>query len=352
MTLAAGTRLGSYEVSTLLGAGGMGEVYRARDPRLGRDVAIKVLPAAFAADPDRLRRFEQEARAAATISHPNVLVVYDVGVFHPPAPSEASGFGNDARPSSYLVSELLDGETLAARLRRGPLTVRRAVEFVVQIAHGLAAAHEKGILHRDLKPANIFVTTDERAKILDFGLAKLTESPEATGELSLLTATLPGVVLGTVGYMSPEQVRGQTIDQRSDIFAVGVLLFEMLSGRRAFPGNTAADAVSAILAEDRPKLPASERQIPATLVRIVDRCLEKVPAARFQTATDLAFALEGLLSASDHAPSSSPAPGKPHLLPWLVAATVLGRAWVDGHSLSPRAGRRRRRLPQHYSAAG
>ena len=323
MTLAAGTRLGSYEVSTLLGAGGMGEVYRARDPRLGRDVAIKVLPAAFAADPDRLRRFEQEARAAATISHPNILVVYDVGVFHPPAPSEASGFGNDARPSSYLVSELLDGETLAARLRRGPLTVRRAVECVVQIAHGLAAAHEKGILHRDLKPANIFVTTDERAKILDFGLAKLTESPEGTGELSLLTATLPGVVLGTVGYMSPEQVRGQTIDQRSDIFAVGVLLFEMLSGRRAFPGNTAADAVSAILAEDRPRLPASERQIPATLVRIVDRCLEKAPAARFQTATDLAFALEGLLSASDHAPSSSPAPGKPHLLPWLVATTVL-----------------------------
>ena len=323
MTLAAGTRLGSYEVSTLLGAGGMGEVYRARDPRLGRDVAIKVLPAAFAADPDRLRRFEQEARAAATISHPNILVVYDVGVFHPPAPSEASGFGNDARPSSYLVSELLDGETLAARLRRGPLTVRRAVEFVVQIAHGLAAAHEKGILHRDLKPANIFVTTDERAKILDFGLAKLTESPEGTGELSLLTATVPGVVLGTVGYMSPEQVRGQTIDQRSDIFAVGVLLFEMLSGRRAFPGNTAADAVSAILAEDRPRLPASERQIPATLVRIVDRCLEKAPAARFQTATDLAFALEGLLSASDHAPSSSPAPGKPRLLPWLVATTVL-----------------------------
>ena len=321
MTLVAGTRLGSYEVLSLLGVGGMGEVYRARDPRLDRDVAIKVLPAALAADRDRLRRFEQEARAAATISHPNILVVYDVGVFDPPA---SSASGQEARPSSYLVSELLDGETLAARLQRGPLTVRRALDFIVQIVRGLAAAHEKGVLHRDLKPANVFVTTDDRVKILDFGIAKLTESPQRTGESGLSTTTLPGVLLGTVGYMSPEQLRGQTIDQRSDLFAVGVLLFEMLSDRRAFPGETAADVMSAILAEDRPRLPATDGRIPAALIRIVDRCLEKAPAARFQTATDLAFALEGVLSASDSAVSSLPATGKRSSLPWLIATTMLG----------------------------
>ena len=324
MRLAPGTRLGSYEVTSILGAGGMGEVYRARDPRLGRDVAIKVLPAAFAADRGRLRRFEQEARAAATISHPNILVVYDVGVFDPLASSEASVLGHDAGPSSYLVSELLEGETLASRLQRGPLTVRRALDFIVQIARGLAAAHEKGVLHRDLKPANVFVTTNDRLKILDFGLAKLTESRLEPGEPHLSTETLPGVLIGTVDYMSPEQVRGQTVDERSDLFAVGVLLFEMLSHRRAFPGKTTADVIGAILAEDRPKLTATEHQIPASLTRIVDRCLEKAPEARFQTATDLVFALEGVLSASDSSASSSSATEKRRRGPWLVATTLLG----------------------------
>ena len=293
MPLSTGTRLGPYEIAGPLGAGGMGEVYRARDPRLGRDVAIKVLPSDFSADPERLRRFEQEARAAAALNHPNILAVHDIGQ-HANAP--------------YIVSELLDGETLRERLASA-LPVRKAIEYSVQIAHGLAAAHEKGIVHRDLKPENIFVTNNGHVKILDFGLAKLTQPEEGPGvrrqaDVSALPTTppfsTPGLVLGTVGYMSPEQVRGVAADYRSDIFAFGAILFEMLSGRRAFHRETGAETMTAILKEDPPDLPATERHISPALARIVDRCLEKTPAARFQSTRDLAFALEGL-SPSDSA---------------------------------------------------
>ncbi|MGH9253276.1 MAG: serine/threonine-protein kinase [Vicinamibacterales bacterium] len=302
MALTAGTRLGAYEIAALIGTGGMGEVYRARDPRLGRDVAIKVLPPAFSTDPERLARFEQEARAAAALNHPNILAVHDVGQ-------------HDGAP--YIVSELLDGETLRDRLNGGAVPVRKAVEYAVQIARGLAAAHEKGITHRDLKPENVFVTTDGRVKILDFGLAKLTHAEPTAAELSALPTaaaldgaqagpnTLPGVVLGTIGYMAPEQVRGLTADHRSDIFAFGAILYEMLSGRRAFRGETMADTMTAILKEDPPDLPAAERHIPSGLERIVDRCLEKNPGARFKSADDLAFALEALTSSS---PSVAAAP--------------------------------------------
>ncbi|HEY3172567.1 MAG TPA: serine/threonine-protein kinase, partial [Thermoanaerobaculia bacterium] len=232
MTLASGSRLGPYEIVAPLGAGGMGEVYRARDARLGRDVAVKVLPASFSNDTDRLRRFEQEARAAGVLNHPNVTAVYDIGTV-------------DGAP--YVVTELLEGETLRSRLAGGPLAPRRAIEYSIQIAHGLAAAHEKGIVHRDLKPENLFVTRDGRVKILDFGLAKLTQPERGGPQTSLPTETAgtePGVVMGTLGYMSPEQVRGKPADARSDIFAFGAILYEMLSGQRAFHRETAADTMS------------------------------------------------------------------------------------------------------------
>ena len=264
----------------------MGEVYRARDSRLRRDVAIKVLPAAFSADANRLHRFEQEARAAAALNHPNILAVYDIGT---------------ERGAPFIVSELLEGQTLSERLESGPLSVRKAVAYVGAVAHGLSAAHGKGITHRDLKPANLFITADDRVKILDFGLAKLTGDPaEASGESASQTAlpTAIGAVLGTVGYMAPEQVRGQAIDHRADLFALGVILYEALSGRRAFRRDTAPETMSAILNEDPPNLAATGRHIPPALARIVDRCLEKNPAARFQTASDLAFALEALSDAS------------------------------------------------------
>src|SRR5262245_23327055 len=288
MAVTVGSRLGPYEIVSAIGAGGMGEVYRARDPRLGRDVAIKVLPAEFATDPDRLRRFELEARAAATLNHPNILAVYDIG-HHDGAP--------------YIVSELLDGETLRARLASA-MAVRKAVEHGVQIARGPAAAQEKGIVHRDLKPENIFISRDGHTKILDLGLAKLTQ-PEtvAAGASALPTATVDqtekGAILGTLAYMSPEQARGLPADPRSDIFAVGAILYEMLSGRRAFRKDTRADTISAILNEDPPDLPVADRRIPPALARIVDRCLEKDPASRFQSASDLGFALDALSSQSE-----------------------------------------------------
>jgi serine/threonine protein kinase/Tol biopolymer transport system component len=290
--LVAGTKLGAYEIVALLGAGGMGEVYRARDTRLGRDVAIKVIPATFSTDTDRLQRFEQEARAAAALNHPNILAVHDVGT-HAGAP--------------FIVSELLEGETLRERLAHGPMPVRKAIDLGIQIAQALAAAHEKGIVHRDLKPENIFINKDGRAKILDFGLAKLTqtESPLVAGTNVPTTPagnlTQAGVMLGTIGYMAPEQVRGHAVDHRADIFAFGAILYEMLSGHRAFRGETSIDAVSAILKEDPPDLPITEKHIPPALARIVDRCLEKNPTARFASAADLAFALEALTSASGSA---------------------------------------------------
>jgi len=231
--ISAGSRLGPYEIVAPIGAGGMGEVYRARDSRLSREVAIKVLPASFSNDPDRLRRFEQEAKAAGLLNHPNITAVYDIGS-HEGAP--------------YVVSELLEGETLRAGLSGGRLSPRKAIDYALQMAHGLAAAHEKGIIHRDLKPENLFLTKDGRVKILDFGLAKLTHAEEGgSQQTNLPTATAgtePGVVLGTLGYMAPEQVRGRQADARSDIFSFGAILYEMLSEQRAFKGDSAVETMN------------------------------------------------------------------------------------------------------------
>jgi serine/threonine protein kinase len=261
----------------------MGEVYRAKDPRLGREVAIKFLPRTFSHDSERLRRFEQEARAASALNHPNILTVFDVGK-------------SDSTP--YIVTELLEGSTLRERIGTGPLPARKATEYAVQIARGLAAAHEKGIVHRDLKPANIFITKDGRVKILDFGLAKLVEREVEEVTVTRLEQTGKGVVLGTAGYMSPEQIRGQVVDQRSDIFSFGALLYEMLSGKRAFEGKTSADSASAILSQDPPDLLTSTRVSPA-MDRIVRHCLEKSPDDRFQSAHDLAFQLDLLSTTSE-----------------------------------------------------
>ncbi|MGH9318080.1 MAG: protein kinase domain-containing protein [Thermoanaerobaculia bacterium] len=273
-----GARLGPYEIIARLGAGGMGEVYRARDTRLGREVAVKVLPATFSSDPDRLRRFEREAEAASLLNHPNITAVFDIGT-------------HDGSP--YVVSELLEGGTLRSRLASGALGPRRAIEFAIQAARGLAAAHDKGIVHRDLKPENMFVTKDGRVKILDFGLAKLIR-PEPTTS----AATEPGVVLGTFGYMSPEQVRGRVADPRSDIFSFGAILYEMLSGHRAFRGDSAASTMSAILTREPPELSTVNPNVHPGLERIVRHCLEKDPEERFQSARDLAFDLEALSGVS------------------------------------------------------
>jgi len=285
MTLTNGTKLGPYEIVSPLGAGGMGEVYRSRDPRLKREVAIKVLPQALSLDADRMRRFEQEALATAALNHPNILAVFDIGT---------------SEGSPYVVSELLEGETLRERLRSGSIAVRKALDYALQIAQGLAAAHEKGIIHRDLKPENLFVTKDGRVKILDFGLAKLTQAEPGT-DTSLPTATHgteAGVVMGTAGYMSPEQVRGVALDPRSDIFSFGAILYEMLSGKRAFHGDTAADTMSAILKEDPPDLNETNRNVSPALERVLQHCLEKNPEQRFHSARDVAFDLEALSNQS------------------------------------------------------
>ena len=313
MALATGTRLGPYEIVALIGAGGMGEVYRARDPRLGRDVAIKVLPPAFSADADRLHRFEQEARAAAALNHSNILAVFDLGT-HEGAP--------------FIVSELLEGETLRERLTAGPIGIRKALGYALQIAHGLAAAHAKEITHRDLKPENLFVTRDNHVKILDFGLAKLTQDVAAAGTPSRMAtaspATEPGVVLGTAGYMAPEQVRGQALDQRADLFAFGAILYELLTGRRAFRGETAPDTMAAILNDEPPDLRTAAPQVPPAVARIVERCLEKNPAARFQTASDLAFAIEGVSGLSSETPAAAAVAPRARRgwLGWSVAALL------------------------------
>ncbi len=312
MTLASGTKMGPYEILSPLGAGGMGEVYRARDTRLERDVAVKVLPASYSADLDRLRRFEQEARAASQLNHPNIVTVHDFGTH---------------QGSPYVVQELLEGETLRERIESGSLGTRKATEYALEIAHGLAAAHDKGIVHRDLKPENIFITADGRVKILDFGLAKLLRSDGDAGAAgSARTATLqtlPGVVMGTAGYMSPEQVRAQPTDARSDIFSFGAILYEMLTGRRPFQRDTSAETMAAILKEEPPELSTSGKNVPPSLQRIADHCLEKSPELRFQSAKDLAFALRAL-SGSGTAPNlpAVKAPRQRRWVPWAAIAAV------------------------------
>jgi len=315
--LTSGVHLGPYEIFSLLGSGSMGvDVYRGRDPRLGRDVAIKVFPANASADPGRLRRFEQEARAAAALNHPNILAVYDVGV-------------HDGAP--YIVLELLDGEMLRRRLAGGPLPVREALDFALQIAHGLAVAHERGIVHRELKPDNVFITTEGRAKILDFGLAKLVDT-EASGAIEVASVVptgapqpRPGLGLGMSGYMSPEQVRGAPVDGRSDIFALGAILYEMVTGRCAFARKTLPETIAAIVREDIPVIHSSNSQVSLALEQVLRRCLEKDPSKRFQSTSDLVVALSTLGSgAMISSPAQSLAPAaSPSTWRWYLRVTAL-----------------------------
>jgi eukaryotic-like serine/threonine-protein kinase len=267
-----GDTLGAYKILDLVGRGGMGEVYRARDTRLKRDVAIKVMPQSFTADRERLRRFEQEARSAAALNHPNIISVHDMGT---------------ADGSPYIVSELLEGQNLREVLRRGAVSARKALDYAIQAARGLAAAHDVGIVHRDLKPENLFITKDGRLKILDFGLAKLTR-PEAAGADSTTAEVVPGTeagrVFGTVGYMSPEQVRGQIADHRSDIFSFGAILYELFSGKRAFSGDSPADTMSAILHQDPPELTRATPPVNPAVDHTIRHCLEKNPLERYQSA--------------------------------------------------------------------
>ena len=325
-----GSFLGPYQVLERIGAGGMGEVYRARDPRLSRDVAVKVLPESAAVDPLRLHRFQQEARAAGALSHPNVMVVFDVG-------------SHDGMP--YLVFELLEGATLKEQLALGSLPPRKAVDYAMQIAEGLAAAHDKGIIHRDLKPGNLFVTRTGRLKILDFGLAKLQEPLDTTaaasgeGNAEMSTGTGMGMGMGTAGYMSPEQLQGLPVDHRADIFALGTVLYEILSGRRAFPGRSAQEIRAAILRSDPSSL-VGVRDIPPALARLVQRCLEKSPTERFQSAHDVGLALRLLSESEAHRP-------RRWQRRWVAAAGLVGvvalgltavrgrLGYVPGVSVSP-----------------
>jgi len=340
MPIEAGSSLGNYKVVSAIGAGGMGEVYRARDTKLGRDVAIKILPVAFSADKDRLARFEQEAQAAGALNHPNILSIFHIGT-------------HDGAP--YIVSELLEGEELRDRLNQGQLPLRKVIDYAQQIISGLAAAHEKRIVHRDLKPENLFITKDERVKILDFGIAKLTTSPQSTNvdiseDATRKVLTNPGVVMGTVGYMSPEQVRGQPADHRSDIFSFGAILHEMITSRRAFRRETMAETMTAILKEEAEELSASNPNINPALERIVNRCLEKKPERRFQSTADLGFALEALSAPTSSsgrdlttAASAAITEAKKSTwrarLPWLItgvvvllAVTALAWAFLSGAS--------------------
>ena len=304
--LEPGTTLGPYRIDALVGTGGMGEVYRAYDARLRRDVAIKLLPPEFLTDSERLRRFEQEARAAAALNHPNILSVHDIGT-HEGVP--------------YFVSELLTGETLRACIGRGPLSIEQVVDYGSQIARGLAAAHERGIVHRDVKPENLFLTADGRVKVLDFGIAKAGSPSGVNANLPTVTSaglTNPGFIVGTVPYMSPEQVRGAPTDHRSDIFAVGAVLFEMLTGRQAFDAPSVNERMSAVLTRDpvahAETAGTARPDVPPALVQIVRHCLEKDPKDRFQSASDIVFGLEVL--------SGAPARG------WSSAASSSSRIWA------------------------
>jgi len=325
MALASGSRIGPYEIVAPLGAGGMGEVYRARDTRLNREVAIKVLPERVAADPDALARFEREAKAVASLSHPNILSIFDVGT--------EGGV-------AYAVTELLEGQTLGELLETGPLPPRRVSAVAGEIAEGLAAAHAKGIVHRDLKPENVFVTKAGHVKILDFGLATEVEGSGA-GDTRAPTErrlTEPGTVMGTVGYMSPEQVRGQALDHRTDVFSFGAILYEMLAGRRAFAKPTAPETMTAILNEDPPEIPAASG-IGSSLELVARRCLEKDRAARFQDTHDVVFALEMASGAVRTSGALAAAPAKPNALPRRVAAVLALAAVVAGAWLLARRAR-------------
>jgi serine/threonine protein kinase/Tol biopolymer transport system component len=317
--LSSGTRLGVYEIVAPIGAGGMGEVYRARDARLERDVAIKVLPASFATDPDALARFDREMKTLAVIPHPHILAIYDVG-------REGS--------TAYAVTELLEGETLAEVVARGPIPIRKATEYGVQIARALAAAHDRGIVHRDLKPANVMLTSDGHVKVLDFGLARSTTTAD---DAATKATTTPGLVMGTVGYMSPEQARGLPADHRTDVFAFGCVMYELMSGRRAFERSSAADTLSAILKEDPAPLAGPTLAVPPALERVVQRCLEKEPAERFQSARDLAFALDALSFGATGPPSGQAAAPWPRRTNALAGAAVaaVAAAFVLGQVLAP-----------------
>ena len=322
MALTPGTKLGPYEIKSQVGAGGMGEVYRARDTRLGRDVALKILPESFSRDSDRLRRFEQETQAVAALNHPNIVAIYDVGHFE---------------SAPFLVSELLEGESLRVVINRGPIPQRKVIEYAVQVANGLAAAHDKGIVHRDLKPENLFVCRDGRVKILDFGLAKLAGRSGAEPDGATMTSshTAAGVVMGTASYMSPEQVRGESVDARTDMFAFGAVLFEMLSGKRAFQRDTPPETMTAILRDDVPEVTNIQPPISPALDRIVRRCLEKSPDHRFQSAKDLAFALESLSQISSSSSTGAQAAVRasksaPRLKLAIAAAAILAAAALFG----------------------
>jgi Tol biopolymer transport system component len=329
MALAPSTQLGPYLIQSQIGAGGMGEVYRARDTRLGRDVALKILPESLSRDGDRLRRFEQEAQAVATLNHPNIVAIFDVG---------------HQNGSPYLVSEFLDGESLRAVLDRGPLSRRKVIDYSVQIANGLAAAHEKGIVHRDLKPDNLFVCRDGRVKILDFGVAKLAAASEPDGATMTNSQTAAGVVLGTASYMAPEQVRSERVDARTDIFSFGSVLFEMVSHKRAFQRPTTAETMTAILRDDPPEVTDVQPPIAPATECIIRRCLEKNPENRFQSAKDLAFGLEALSqisTGSQAAAKGTVEASQPAGRNWIAiaaavatAAGMLGLGWWIGRAVS------------------
>src|SRR4051812_26766311 len=325
MTLPNGTRLGAYEITGLVGSGGMGDVYRAHDAKLQRDVAIKVLSPLLASAPDARGRFEREALSIAKLSHPNILAIYEFG---------------DEKGAAFVVTELVDGETLRAVLERGPLPQRRAVAYGLQIARGMGAAHARGIVHRDLKPENVMITRDDQVKILDFGLAKpITPSQNDETRVAGM-ATSAGTVLGTFAYMAPEQVRALEVDHRADMFSFGAVLYEMVTGERAFKGETAADTMTAILTKEPPELDSTRSAISPGLDRIVRRCLEKSPDLRFQSASDLAFALETLATASGTTSGSTSGAAfivpaelplvvhgrRTRLLPWALAAVAAAAA--------------------------
>ncbi len=320
-----GDKLGTFEIVALIGRGGMGEVYRARDLRLKREVAIKTLPPGFPGDRDRVARFEREARAASALNHPNIVSVYDIG-------QDGS--------VSFIVSELVDGETLSRLIERGPLSMKKLTEVGTQICDGLAAAHAAGVVHRDLKPGNIMVTRDGRVKILDFGLARQDRAHSA--DSTTLEVSHPGMIMGTPGYMSPEQVRGEPTDARSDIFSLGVILYEMAAGKPAFKGTSSVEVMNSILKHDASELPAAS---PPTLDRIVRRCLEKQPARRFQSAADLSFALQHL----PRSPIREGPQGAGQWVKWvLLGAIVLAAgavSWLALHRPQPSA------LPESRCAA-